>query len=122
MLGPAEREHLRARLESDRSRLERRLAREEMELARLRARVSERDPCAVLGPGAAAEDAEQEVRSWQAREVSRQINEVENALQRLLTEPERFGRCTRCAGALSMLRLDLLPSAMLCERCASSSG
>jgi len=121
-LGPAEREHLRERLASERSRIERRLAREEMDLATHRARVSEREPCAVLSPAAATEDAEQEVRSGRARETSDQIRQVEHALQRLLTEPERFGRCARCDGGISLARLDLLPSTTLCQRCASATG
>jgi RNA polymerase-binding transcription factor DksA len=119
MLGPAEREHLRERLESERARLERRLAREEADLAVHRKRVSERDPCAVLSPGAATEDAEQEVRSRQARETSRQLRQSEHALQRLLADPERFGRCARCDGAISDARLDVLPSTPVCERCAA---
>jgi RNA polymerase-binding transcription factor DksA len=121
MLGPAEREHLRERLESERARLERRLAREEADLATHRARVSERDPCAVLSPGAATEDAEQEVRSRRSRETGDQLRQVEHALQRLLTEPERFGRCARCDGEISLARLDVLPSTILCERCAAGS-
>jgi RNA polymerase-binding transcription factor DksA len=119
-LGP-ERERLRKRLEGERARLERRLAREEADLATHRKRVSERDPCAVLSPSAATQDAEQEVRSRQARETRQQIHQVEHALQRLLTDPERFGRCARCDGAISAARLDVLPSTPLCERCASAS-
>jgi len=122
MLGPAVRAHLRERLDSERARLERRRAREEMDLATHRTRVSERDPCAVLSPAAATEDAEQEVRTRRARDTSDQIRQVEHALQRLLTEPERFGRCARCDGVISPARLDLLPSTTLCERCASASG
>jgi RNA polymerase-binding transcription factor DksA len=122
MLGPAEREHLRERLESELARLERRLAREEADLTAHRGRVAERDPCAVFSPAAATEDAQQEVRTRRARETSDQIRQVEHALQRLLTEPDRFGRCARCDGAISLVRLDLLPSTTLCARCASATG
>lgn len=121
-LGTMEREHLRSRLETERIRLERRLVREETDLAAHRDRVANRDPCASLSPSAVTEDAEQEVRSRQAREIGRQIQEVDQALQRLIAEPERFGRCARCDGAISPARLDFLPSTTWCERCAAGSG
>jgi DnaK suppressor protein len=117
-LGPAERAHLRQRLERERARLERRLAREESDLTAHLKRVSERDPCAVLSPAAATEDARQEVRSEQAREISRQLREVEHSLLRLLTEPDGFGKCVRCGGAISAARLDVVPSTQLCAECA----
>jgi DnaK suppressor protein len=121
-LGAVGRTHLRERLESERGRLARRLAREEADLSAHRNRVSERDPCAILSPGAATEDAEQEVRSRQARETGFRIHEVDQALHRLLTEPERFGLCARCGGAISAARLDLLPATTLCERCAGANA
>lgn len=117
-LGPAERDHLRRRLENERARLERRLSRDEADLTTHRKRVSERDPCAVLSPAAASEDARQEIRSEQAREAARQLREVELGLQRLLTDPDQFGRCVRCEAAIAPGRLDFLPSTVLCARCA----
>lgn len=117
-LGSAERDHLRRRLESERARLERRLSRDEADLTTHRKRVSERDPCAVLSPAAASEDARQEIRSEQARETTRQLREVELGLQRLLTDPDHFGRCARCEAAIAAERLEFLPSTVLCARCA----
>lgn len=117
-LGPAKREHLRQRLQSERARLERRLAREVADLTTHRRRVSERLPCAVLSPAAASEDARQGIRSEQARETSRQLREIEHGLQRLFTDPDQFGRCVRCAAAIAAARLDVLPSTQLCARCA----
>ncbi len=116
-LGPAEREHLSQRLKSERARLERRLAREEADLTTHRKRVSERGPCAVLSPAAASEDAQQEIRSEQARETTRQLREVEHGLQRLLTDPDQFGHCVRCDAAIAAARLEVLPSTTLCARC-----
>jgi RNA polymerase-binding transcription factor DksA len=118
LLGPAEREQLRLRLESERVRLQNRLAREESDLTAHRGRVSERDPCAVLSPAAATEDAQQEIRSTQALETTRRLREVEHALQRLLTDPDGLGRCVRCNGAISTARLDVVPVTRLCARCA----
>jgi RNA polymerase-binding transcription factor DksA len=116
-----EREHLRSRLETERIRLERRLVREETDLAAHGDRVANRDPCAILSPGAATEDAEHEVRSRQARETRRQIGEVDQALQRLIAEPESFGRCEHCDGAIPTARLDVLPATTRCERCTAES-
>ncbi|HUE96849.1 MAG TPA: TraR/DksA C4-type zinc finger protein [Longimicrobiaceae bacterium] len=116
--GSAEREHLRQRLKSEQARLERRLEREEADLTTHRQRVSERDPCAVFSPAAASEDARQEIRSEQARETTRQLREVEHGLQRLLTDPDHFGRCVRCDAAIAAARLEVLPSTTLCARCA----
>jgi RNA polymerase-binding transcription factor DksA len=119
ILGPAARNALRESLEAERARLERRLVRDEADLAYHRDRVSKRDPCAILSPSAAAEDAEHGMRARQSLETRRQMDAVDEALQRLIAEPERFGRCTRCDGEISPARLDLLPSTTWCERCAA---
>lgn len=117
-LGRTERAHLRQRLERERARLARRLEREEADLTAHRKRVSDRDPCAILSPDAATEDARQEIRSEQAGETTRQLREVERGLQRLRTDPDQFGRCVRCEAAIAAERLELLPSTTLCARCA----
>jgi len=117
-LGPAEREHLRERMESERTRIEHRLRREDVDLTTHRRQVSERAPCAILGRAAALEDARQEIRSDQARETSRQLQEVEQGLRRLREEPDRFGLCVRCEQAVSAARLEVLPFTTLCARCA----
>jgi DnaK suppressor protein len=116
-----DRAHLRERLERERARLERRLARETTDLGTHRKRVSERDPCAILSPAAAAEDAEQEARSARAVEAARQLSAVESAIRRLEEASEEFGRCQRCGDAISAERLDLLPHATVCERCARAA-
>ncbi len=122
LLGPAERAHLRERLERERAELERRLTRETVDLSSHLERVSERAPCAVLSPAAAAEDARQEVRSEQTREASRQLQEIEQGLRRLREEPDRFGLCAQCGQAISPARLDVLPFTTLCVRCAVDNG
>lgn len=117
-LGAMEREQLLHRLKSERALLEQRLAREGVDLVAHRKRVSERNLCAVRNPAAAAEDALQEIRSERAREISRQLREVEHGMQRLLTAPDHFGRCARCEQAIAAERLEVLPSTTLCARCA----
>jgi DnaK suppressor protein len=119
--GPAERAHLRERLESERARIERRLAREKADLSTHRKRVSERDPCAVLSPTAAIEDFEQELRSGRAAETERQLAAVERAIRRLGEAPEEFGRCELCGDVISAARLDLLPHVTVCEQCVRAA-
>jgi DnaK suppressor protein len=122
MIGATERERLRRRLHAERDRLARRLERETADLAALRQRVSERDPCAILGPAAASEDAEREVRARRAEETDRQRREIDRALTRLEDEADSFGVCVRCGEGISPARLDILPATTLCERCASARG
>jgi RNA polymerase-binding transcription factor DksA len=120
-LGVADREYLRERLLAERARIQGRVARDEANSSEHRHRVSERDPCAVLSPAAATEDAEHEVRSRQALEAVVRIRELDRALHRLHTEPEAFGVCVRCREAISLARLDVLPATTLCERCAGAT-
>jgi DnaK suppressor protein len=113
---------LRERLERERERLARRLERHGSDLATHRQRVAQRDPCAILSPAAATEDAEQEVRSRMAAEAESELAAVDRALRRLEEAPDQFGRCERCGDAISTARLELLPHTTLCERCAQASG
>jgi hypothetical protein len=69
-------------------RLERCFASEQAGLAADRKRVSDRDRCATLSPAAAAEDAEQEVRSGKAAEAGRQRSASGRAIHRLEERPK----------------------------------
>jgi RNA polymerase-binding transcription factor DksA len=121
-LGAVGRTHLRERLERERERLARRLERYGSDLATHRQRVAQRDPCAILSPAAATEDAEQEVRSRMAAEAESDLAAVDWALRRLEEAPDQFGLCARCGGAISAARLELLPATTLCERCAAGNA
>lgn len=42
---------------------------------------------------------------------------IDEALRRLYSEPEQFGRCERCGNEISMERLEIVPWATLCRYC-----
>jgi DnaK suppressor protein len=42
---------------------------------------------------------------------------VNEALRRLYSSPERFGRCEQCGEDIGFDRLDALPHARLCIKC-----
>jgi RNA polymerase-binding transcription factor DksA len=117
----SERLGMRERLERERDRLARRLERHGSDLATHRQRVAQRDPCAILSPTAATEDAEQEVRSRMAAEVESALAAVDRALRRLEEAPDQFGRCGRCGDAISTARLDLIPHTTVCQWCAQAA-
>ncbi|CAN5699242.1 hypothetical protein BH23GEM10_BH23GEM10_08610 [soil metagenome] len=50
---------------------------------------------------------------------SDQLAEIDEALRRLYKEPDSFGTCAKCGGAISMERLELLPWTQHCAECAS---
>jgi DnaK suppressor protein len=117
----SERLGMRERLERERDRLARRVARHDSDRATHRQRVAQRDPCAILSPAAATEDAEQEVRSRMAAEAESELAAVDRALRRLEEAPDQFGRCERCGDAISTARLELLPHTTVCQRCAQAA-
>lgn len=45
------------------------------------------------------------------------LNQVNEALQRLYKEPEKFGVCERCGQDISMERLEIVPWATHCSKC-----
>ncbi len=42
---------------------------------------------------------------------------IDDALQKLYKEPEKFGECENCGRAIDMDRLELVPHAKYCARC-----
>jgi DnaK suppressor protein len=52
-----------------------------------------------------------------ASEEGRRLMAIDEALRRLYTEPERFGRCERCGQEIGLARLEALPHATLCISC-----
>jgi RNA polymerase-binding transcription factor DksA len=52
-----------------------------------------------------------------ASKEGRYLWHVNQALQRLYKDPERFGHCITCGAELSFERLDALPHARLCIAC-----
>lgn len=115
-------EAVRARLRQERARLSRSLERWGAEAAEHRRRVGERDPCAYRGEAAAREEIEAEARTRATERGCEALQEIEAALRRLESEPERFGRCGRCGDVIASERLELLPQTRRCRACAESDG
>jgi DnaK suppressor protein len=63
------------------------------------------------------EAMEQEKEFLFASREGRRLYEIDEALRRLYSEPERFGECERCGGAISFERLEVVPATRLCVRC-----
>lgn len=62
---------------------------------------------------------EEEKEALLATAEGRRLYDIDEALRRLYTEPERFGRCGNCGREIDMERLELVPWAELCIRCQS---
>src|SRR5262245_53230586 len=93
------------------------LERAERELSRSQA--DEGDFHAALGD-VATDLAEEELDLALAAAERARLAEVDAALLRLAED--RYGRCTRCDGAVGAERLDALPWTSYCARCAAASG
>jgi len=52
-----------------------------------------------------------------ASQEGRYLWHVNEALRRLYSAPERFGRCEQCGEEIGFDRLDALPHARLCIKC-----
>lgn len=108
----------RRRLQAERDRLLRRLRRDSEDRAAYLQRVATRDPCAILSATAADEESVERVRGDAAHAAAAELEAVTRALQRLENDPVRFGRCADCGVGIAAERLDLIPHALRCSRCA----
>jgi DnaK suppressor protein len=64
---------------------------------------------------AALDSAHDEINSQLAEVESRELAQIENALERM--RAGQYGVCEGCAGQIPLLRLQALPYATLCIRC-----
>lgn len=63
------------------------------------------------------ETMEQEKKFLLASNEGRLLYEIDDALQRLYKNPERFGTCERGGEQISMERLEVIPHARFCAVC-----
>ncbi len=111
-----QRQHLERRLVEERERVVRSLTRYEE-----RARTTEQEQDGDLSsypfhPADQGTDAMQrEVDASLATRGRRLLEEIDEALQRLYQEPERYGRCETSGEEIPFERLDLIPWARTCE-------
>ena len=63
------------------------------------------------------EAMEREKQFLLASKEGEQLYRVDEALRRLYSDPEGFGRCERCGEPIEFERLLVVPEATLCSRC-----
>jgi RNA polymerase-binding transcription factor DksA len=66
------------------------------------------------------EAMEQETQFLLASVEGRRLYEIDQALSRLIRDPERFGVCDRCGRDIPLQRLEVVPEATLCADCQRS--
>lgn len=67
------------------------------------------------------EAMEREKQFLLASKEGERLYEIDEALRRLYSDPERFGVCEKCGRQISMERLMVLPSTTLCAECARAA-
>jgi RNA polymerase-binding transcription factor DksA len=109
-LSSPQREHLAKRLREERERVLRVLGRYDEELA-----ATEQDAAGDLSkfpfhPADEGTDAfDRELDAQEASRLTRELAEIDAALERLYGEPERFGRDERTGEEIPFERLDVIP-------------
>jgi DnaK suppressor protein len=63
------------------------------------------------------EAMEREKQFLLASKEGERLYRIDEALRRLYTDPEGFGRCERCGADIGMERLEVVPEATLCSSC-----
>ncbi len=117
-LTESQRTHLERRLLEERGRLRRALNRSVAD----RARADDQDRAGDLSayPTHAADRGsdtmETELDAANATRMSRELAEIDAALERLYGAPERFGVCEDTGRPIPFERLDLVPWARTCEQ------
>lgn len=114
----AQREQLKRRLQEERTRVERLLGRSLGELSEESDRDGTSDLTAVpLHPADQGTDTmQQELDASNASRMSRQLVEIEAALERLHRDPDRFGICEDTDDDIPFERLEVIPWARTCEQ------
>ena len=116
-LTPEQRSHLERRLHDERERARQLLNR----IVDVRAEASEQDVTGDLSlvPFHAADlgtdTMNEELDASNAARASRELAEIDAALERLYTAPEQFGRCENTEKEIPFARLDMIPWARTCD-------
>lgn len=64
-----------------------------------------------------SEAMEREQQFLLASKEGERLYQIDEALRRLYSDPEAFGRCERCGGDIGYERLRVLPETTLCADC-----
>ena len=114
----AQREQMSRRLQEERARVQRLLGRSIEEMSEESNRDGTSDLTAVpLHPADQGTDMmQQELDASNAARMSRQLAEIEAALERLHRDPERFGICEDTGDDIPFERLEVIPWARTCDQ------
>ena len=117
-----QRHHLERRLLEERARLrrdlDRSLALQGDEDAQDRAGDLSKMPFHPADLGTDTEDAE--VAASNETRMSRELEEIDAALERLYQTPERFGICEKTGKPIPYARLDIIPWTRTCEQAGAT--
>ena len=117
-----ERKRIEARLQEERDRAQKTLAAaeedEEIPQSEAAGDIS-RFPTHMADEGTNTEEQEKDFMI--ASKASDMIVKIDDALQLLYGDPERFEKCENCGKPIEMERLDLIPWTRVCSACAASS-
>ena len=115
-LTDSQRKHLEQRLRSERARALRSLNRSVDE----RSEESEEDQAGDLTKmpthqaDLGTDTMQEELDASNATRISRELAEIDAALERLYTDPEHFGTCERTGDPIPYARLEIIPWARTC--------
>ncbi len=117
-LTTAQRQHLEQRLQEERGRALRTLSRsiDDQTNATEQARAGDTTTAPLHMADLGTDTMQAELDASNATRVSRQLTEIDAALERLYRTPERFGICDDTGGEIPFERLDLIPWARTCEK------
>ncbi len=123
-LNQAQRVHLERRLQEERARALAALNRSVAERSEQSEEERSGDVSAMPTHQAdlGTDTIEQEMGAADATRVSRQLTEIDDALDRLVRTPERFGVCEDTGEPIPYERLDLIPWARTCAQAERADG
>jgi DnaK suppressor protein len=116
-LTASQREHLEHRLHEERARAMRALNRsiDDQTSATEQARAGDTTTAPLHMADLGTDTMQAELDASNVTRVSRQLTEIDAALDRLYRTPERFGICEDTGGEIPFERLELIPWARTCE-------
>jgi RNA polymerase-binding transcription factor DksA len=112
----AQLEHMRTRLLEERARVTKDLSRYHVETERsLREESGQLSSAPVHMADLGTDTEDQEIDASNAARESRELEEIDAALERLYGHPETFGQCEKTGKPIPLARLDIIPWARTCD-------
>jgi RNA polymerase-binding transcription factor DksA len=123
-LTEAQRSQLEQRLQEERAQIQRALGRSvrEASAGSDRERTGELTALPFHLADQGTDTMQAELDASNATRMSRQLAEIDAALERLYSEPERFGICEDTGGDIPFERLEVIPWARTCRQAGAMGG